>query len=173
MEVIALLEHMPVATVRWIDRDQLRANDYNPNHVAPMEMELLATSIVEDGWTQPIVIRSNGEIVDGFHRWTVSGRDDVRALTDGLVPVVVLADDVSADHQRMSTIRHNRARGTHHVLRMAEIVRDLIDDKGVPREEVARRLQMEEEEVERLYDARGMNERGAGEGFNAGWVPGD
>ena len=153
-------------------RENLHANNYNPNHVAPDEMALLRLSILEDGWTQPIVARPDGEIVDGFHRWTTSADRDVHLMTGGLVPVVFLRD-VGADQQRMSTIRHNRARGTHAVLRMADIVRDLHDNQGVSREEVCRRLGMEDEEFERLYDAGGMTERGSGAEFNAGWVPED
>src|SRR5258708_4407167 len=77
----------PIGHVHWVKRSLLRANDYNPNHVAPPELALLKVSIMEDGWTQPIVIRKDYEIVDGFHRWTVSGDPEVSALTDGMVPV--------------------------------------------------------------------------------------
>lgn len=164
------VENMPVNRVQWVPRDTLHANNYNPNHVAPVEMELLATSIREDGWTQPIVARQDGEIVDGFHRYTVAGRPDVAAMTGGLVPVVFLRD-VDPAHQRMSTIRHNRARGSHAVLKMADIVRDLIDEQGVAAAEVQARLGMEDEEVERLYDRGGMIKRGSRATFNTGWVP--
>jgi ParB-like chromosome segregation protein Spo0J len=66
------IDKQPVNQVQWIDRNELNANDYNPNYVAPPELELLKTSIKEDGWTQPIVILQDKTIVDGFHRWTVS-----------------------------------------------------------------------------------------------------
>jgi ParB-like chromosome segregation protein Spo0J len=83
------VEDQPVSSVRWIPRDQLQANDYNPNHVAPPELELLAISIREDGWSQPIVVTPDLEIVDGFHRWTVSARPEIADMTGRLVPVVV------------------------------------------------------------------------------------
>lgn len=164
------IKDMPVNNVIWKNRDDLHANNYNPNHVAPPELKLLKISILEDGWTQPIVARPDGEIVDGFHRWLVSDDKDVRNMTDGKVPVVILNVD-NKDHQMMSTIRHNRARGSHGVLPMAEIVRRLIDDEGMSQKGVMNLLQMEEEEVERLYDRGGMIKRGRSEGFGKSWVP--
>lgn len=161
----------PVANVRWVPRERVDANDYNPNRVAPPELRLLATSIIEDGWTQPIVAGTRGdryEVVDGFHRWSVSERPDVYDLTDGLVPVVPL--DVDPAHQRMSTIRHNRARGTHHVVRMADIVGQLVAS-GLPPAEVAGRLGMDGEEVRRLLDRGNMLERGRAAGLGEAWKP--
>lgn len=166
-------EAQPVARVQWLPAEALRSNLYNPNRVAPPELRLLKLSILEDGWTQPIVARSSGEIVDGFHRWTLASTDaEVRALTGGLVPVVLLRDEADAGHQVMSTVRHNRARGNHHVLKMADLVRDLIDNQGLSWEDVMQRLGMEHEEVDRLYDRAGMPVRGnSGAGFNKGWKP--
>lgn len=171
------VEDQPVARVEWVSRDTLRGNDYNPNHVAAPEMRLLKLSIVENGWTQPIVSRSPdpetgiAEIVDGFHRWTVSADPEVAALTGGLVPVVRITTDEAT--QRMATIRHNRARGTHAVVRMADIVADLVNEQGVEPAEVGRRLQMDTEEVKRLLLHGDMSQRGRGDGtFSRGWVPG-
>jgi ParB-like chromosome segregation protein Spo0J len=138
----------PVANVEWMHRDKLNPNHYNPNKVASPELELLKISIIEDGWTQPIVINADNEIVDGFHRWTVSGMVEVYSLTGGMVPTVRIRPSDSA-HQRMSTVRHNRARGTHGVLKMAEIVQHMIE-QGLTQQEIERRLQMEPEEVIRL-----------------------
>jgi ParB-like chromosome segregation protein Spo0J len=164
------VENQPLGRIEWVPREQLRANSYNPNHVAPIELHLLKVSVLEDGWTQPIVARPDGEITDGFHRWLVSEDPEIYAMTDGKVPVVRLIS-ADRDHQMMSTIRHNRARGTHAVLKMAEIVRDLIDNQGLTYEEVMSRLQMEWEEVDRLYDRGGMTKRGSKADFNKGWVP--
>lgn len=159
----------PVATVEWVPRETLRANDYNPNKMFKTELALLKTSIMEDGWTQPIVARLDGEIVDGFHRWTVSADPDIAALTDGLIPVVRVRH-VDPAQQRMATIRHNRARGEHGVLPMADIIAE-ISASGVTDEELQRRLGMEGEEVQRLKDRGDMKKRaGTGE-FNGGWVP--
>lgn len=163
-------EDQPVSRVRWEPRGRLRANLYNPNAVAPPELELLKISIIEDGWTQPIVVLADLTIVDGFHRWTVSADPRIRAMTDGLVPVVVI--DADALHRMMSTIRHNRARGTHAVLRMAEIVRSMAQS-GLPAADICERLGMEAEELERLLDRSGMTVRGTGGAVNFGraWVP--
>lgn len=167
-----LTAKQPISVVQWLERDQLRANDWNPNRQAPPEHKLLATSILENGWTQPIVARVDTDdtlqIVDGFHRWSVSERPDVAALTGGLVPVVVLPAETDEALARMATIRHNRARGTHGVLPMADIVADLIE-RGIDEDEIAARLGMDPEEVDRLADRGVMIRRGAAEGFNNGW----
>lgn len=159
----------PVSNVQWVHRELLRANDYNPNHVAPPEKRLLKISILEDGWTQPIVVRQDMEIVDGFHRWMVSGEKQIFELTDGLVPVVFLDQSKSLEDQMMSTIRHNRARGIHAVVSMAEIVEKL-SSSGLSDDEIAARLQMDEEEVSRLLDRGNMLVRGSRPEFNQGWV---
>jgi len=157
----------PVSHVRWVHRDQLKPNDYNPNKVAPPELELLVISILEDGWTQPIVVLDDFTIVDGFHRYTVSADKRMMERYGGMVPVVVVkADPV---HRKMSTIRHNRARGTHGVIPMAKIIRGMIAE-GVDPKEIERRLQMEDEEVARLVDRAGSPER-VGKGFGKAWVP--
>ena len=134
------IDKQPVNQVQWIDRNELNANDYNPNHVAPPELELLKTSIKEDGWTQPIVILEDKTIVDGFHRWTVSGTPELMEMTGGKVPCVIVNFD--KDHRMMSTIRHNRARGTHAVLKMADIVREMKQD-NLSDKEIMDRLSME------------------------------
>ena len=162
----------PVNKVVWVDRNELTANDYNPNRVAPPELKLLKISILSDGWTQPIVARTDGEIVDGFHRWTVAEDPEVLAMTDGLVPVVYLSDAVTDEHQRMSTIRHNRARGTHHVVKMADIVCKL-SDRGMETEQIAELMQMEEEEIKRFKDHGSMLkliEEDAGTSFSNAWT---
>lgn len=166
------VEDQPVSRIQWVPRTELSANDWNPNHAAPPERRLLKTSIVENGWTQPIVARDHGEgrleIVDGYHRWLTSEDPEVAALTDGLVPVVVLpqCDPVLA---RLATVRHNRARGTHGVVGMADIVCDLLDE-GLSPEDIGRRLEMDPEEVDRLADRRGMPTRANAGAFNNGWT---
>ena len=166
----------PINSVQWLSRDLLRPNHYNPNHVAKPELELLITSILEDGWTQPIVTLPQGEdglyqIVDGFHRWTVSADPRLAKLTSGQVPTVQVALDPV--HRMMSTIRHNRARGNHAVLKMADIVRQMVDE-GIPKSEMHKRLGMEPEEVARLNNRAGMPDQIASKtsDFNKAWVPG-
>jgi ParB-like chromosome segregation protein Spo0J len=170
------VKDQPVSRVRWLPRETLRGNAYNPNHVAAPELELLVVSILEDGWTQPIVTLPAADdgtfqIVDGYHRWTVSADPRVAKLTGGQVPTVQVGLDPV--HRMMSTIRHNRARGTHAVVKMAEIVRRMTDE-GVPQKTIQKRLGMEAEEVVRLVNRAGMPSqvRKVAPGFNRAWVPG-
>lgn len=172
-ELLRGIQYQPIDAVEWVDPAELHANDYNPNHVFPPELELLKKSILLSGWTQPIVARHDGEIVDGFHRWTLGTKDEeIRAMTGGKVPVVRARSDLTPAEQRMATIRHNRARGEHNVLRMSNIVVSLIDEHGMEREGVCELLGMEDEEVDRLYDRGGMLQRGAPtDNFNTAWSP--
>lgn len=163
-----ITKQQPVSNVRWVHRDDLRPNNYNPNRVAPPELELLIISILEDGWTQPIVVLPDLTIVDGFHRYTVSADPRLIKKFKGMVPVVMV--NMDPVHRQMSTIRHNRARGTHGVLPMSEIVQGMARD-GVSKEDIMRLLQMEDEEVDRLLDRAGMPDR-TGTGFGKSWVPG-
>lgn len=165
----------PLESVQWLPRAEIMPNDYNPNKMPPNEFELLKISILEDGWTQPIVLFEDEQgrryIVDGEHRWQVSEHPAIAELTGGLVPVVFIRGNLS--HRMMSTIRHNRARGEHSVLSMAEIVKNLIE-AGHDKEQIMFLLQMEDEEVERLAERAGVPSVVAREhqAFNSGWVPG-
>lgn len=165
-------ELQPVSRIQWVERNKLKPNDYNPNRVAPPEMKLLKISIIEDGWTQPIVINADFTIVDGFHRWSVSADEEVKALTNGLVPVVILKETEDAQ-KRMATIRHNRARGTHGVLEISNIITYLIEEQKCTGEEVMERLQMEKEEVTRLLFKAGIPKSKVFKSgdFSAAWEP--
>jgi ParB-like chromosome segregation protein Spo0J len=165
------IDAQPITAITWIARNTVKPNAYNPNKVAAPEMRLLKLSIMEDGWTQPIVINEQYEIVDGFHRWTVSGDPEIMAMTDGHIPVVIVRV-TDGEHQMMSTIRHNRARGTHGVINMAEIIQTLVDE-GRSMSEIMTRLQMEEEEVVRLATRVGIPRSRLidGSDFDKAWVP--
>lgn len=140
----------PVANVQIIDRDLLKPNDYNPNKVSEDNLELLTQSILTNGWTLPIVVRPDYTIIDGFHRWTVSGREPLRTRLGGRVPVVIVAHKDHAD-DIYGTITHNRARGTHLLEPMKKIVKELLDEgKSVP--EISKQLGMKKEEIFRLSD---------------------
>lgn len=120
----------PVDCVQWVKEELVIANDYNPNSVAPPEMELLHTSIQEDGYTQPIVVYQHDgiyEVVDGFHRNRVGKEyDDIHERIHGYLPVTIINDDRHEKADRIaSTIRHNRARGKHQVEAMSDIVIEL------------------------------------------------
>jgi ParB-like chromosome segregation protein Spo0J len=158
-----------------VPRDALAPNDYNPNVQPPPERRLLKISLLEDGWTQPIVVFDDGSgtkpiIVDGEQRWQQTADPEVAALTGGLVPIVRIVKP--RGHRLMSTIRHNRARGEHVVRAMADIVRELLQN-GYDDPEICFLLQMEPEEVKRLADRAGMPERvtRAGATFSKGWMP--
>ena len=168
----SLTDLQPISQVRWVHRDLLEPNLYNPNAVAPPELALLKLSILEDGWTCPIITLPEQEgrfvIVDGFHRWLVSSDLIIYNLTGGLVPICTISLDLV--HRQMSTIRHNRARGTHGVLPMADIIRNMIAD-GVSEKELIKRLGMDREEVARLNNRAGMPDQIKADGFNQAWVP--
>ena len=138
----------PIANVQIIDRDLLRPNDYNPNVVVEDNLKLLIQSIETNGWTMPIVIRPDYTIIDGFHRWTVSGREPLRSKLNGKVPVVIVDHD---DHDKniYGTVTHNRARGTHLLEPMKNIVKELISN-GKTTKEISKQLGMKEEEIFRL-----------------------
>ena len=138
----------PLRAVEFVDRDLLTANDYNPNRVNEANLKLLEQSIRANGWTMPIVVRPDYTIIDGFHRWTLSGREPLRTDLGGLVPVVkVTHDDRAGDV--FGTITHNRARGVHLLEPMKRIVADLLT-QGRSIAEIGKETGMRPEEVFRL-----------------------
>jgi len=151
----------PVDCVRWVAQESIRANDYNPNAVAPPEMQLLEHSIREDGYTQPIVVFEyevdRYEVIDGFHRNRV-GREspDIRGRVRAHLPVTVInGSRVESKDRIASTIRHNRARGVHGIEPMAAIVARLYFN-GWSNRRICRELGMERDEVLRLKQFTGL-----------------
>lgn len=140
----------PLASLQWVERDRLHANDYNPNKVSEDNLQLLMQSIETNGWTLPIVVRPDFTIIDGFHRWTVAGREPLKTQLSGKVPVVIVEHDDASD-DIYGTITHNRARGTHLLEPMKAIVKRLLDD-GKTVDEIGKQLGMKPEEVFRLSD---------------------
>lgn len=163
----------PVECVQWVKSDLVFANDYNPNSVAPPEMELLHTSIQEDGYTQPIVVWQHDglyEVVDGFHRNRV-GKEyaDITERIHGYLPVVVINNDREDKGDRIaSTIRHNRARGKHKVEAMSDIVLDL-KKRNWSDAKIAKELGMDADEVLRLAQIQGLAEMFADREFSQAW----
>ncbi len=140
----------PLASLQWVERERLKPNDYNPNKVSKENLKLLTQSILTNGWTLPIVVRADYTIIDGFHRWTVSGEEPLHSMLGGKVPVVVVEHkDESEDIY--GTVTHNRARGTHLLEPMKAIVKRLLAD-GKTVEEIGKQLGMRPEEVFRLSD---------------------
>jgi ParB-like chromosome segregation protein Spo0J len=163
----------PVECVRWVDAEKVIANDYNPNSVAPPEMELLHTSIQEDGYTQPIVVWEHDgiyEVVDGFHRNRVGKEyEDIRERIHGYLPVVVINSDREDKGDRIaSTIRHNRARGKHRVEAMSDIVIEL-KRRNWSDKKIAKELGMDADEVLRLTQITGLAEMFADKEFSEAW----
>ena len=162
----------PVDMVYWVKSDTVHANDYNPNSVAPPEMKLLEHSIQSDGYTQPIVTFPNegNEVVDGFHRHRVGKESEVvRSMVHGYLPIVRLAEDRHGRNDRMAaTIRHNRARGSHKVSSMSEIVVEL-KRRFWSDERIAKELGMEPDEVLRLQQIKGMAFAFKDEEFSEAW----
>ena len=140
----------PLASLQWVERKKLHANDYNPNKVSEENLKLLVQSILVNGWTLPIVCRPDYTIIDGFHRWTVSGREPLLSKLGGKVPVVIVDHADKADDV-YGTITHNRARGTHLLEPMKAIVKQLVAD-GKSIQEIGKQLGMKPEEVFRLTD---------------------
>lgn len=140
----------PISNVRIVDRNLLRANDYNPNVVNERNLELLVQSILTNGWTMPIVVRPDYTIIDGFHRWTVSGREPLLSKLGGKVPVVIVKHDDEAKNI-YGTITHNRARGTHLLEPMKNIIAKLFK-QGKTIKEISKQLGMSYEEIFRLSD---------------------
>lgn len=163
----------PVDCVEWILAEEIQANDYNPNSVAPPEMRLLERSIQEDGYTQPIVAWRSGdlfEVVDGFHRNRV-GREsqEIRRRVMGYLPVAVINGAREDRGDRIAaTIRHNRARGKHQVEAMSDIVVEL-KRRNWSDEKIGRELGMDSDEVLRLSQISGLAELFSNQEFSKSW----
>ena len=138
----------PLSTLRWVDRERLKANNYNPNKVSTDNLKLLTQSILANGWTLPIVVRPDYTIIDGFHRWTVAGREPLKSKLGGKVPVVIV-EHTNHEEDIYGTITHNRARGVHLLEPMKAIVKELID-AGKSVGEISKQLGMKPEEIFRL-----------------------
>jgi hypothetical protein len=161
----------PVDLVQWIPSENVHANAYNPNRVAPAEMNLLYTSILLDGFTQPIVSYYLGggqyEVTDGFHRDRI-GADypDISKRMYGYLPLSVIYKPL--DERIGSTIRHNRARGTHQIRPMSEIVISLTK-MGWSDEKISRDLGMELDEIIRLKQVSGLKDAFQNHEFSKSW----
>lgn len=162
----------PLQGIKWVDRNSLLPNDYNPNRVSRQNLELLTTSIFVNGFTMPIVCRPDNTIIDGFHRYTVFGpewtfvpnfkdeeweklgydtsRKTLFERAGGQVPIVVVSQ-LDDSMYVYGTVTHNRARGTHLLEPMKAIVKRLMNE-GKTVEEIGKQLGMRPEEVFRLSD---------------------
>lgn len=173
LHTISPFRDEPVDCVLWIQADQVVANDYNPNAVAPPEMRLLERSIAEDGYTQPIVGWNTDdgiEVVDGFHRNRVGKESKrVKKRTHGYLPVTIVNQERTDRGDRIAaTIRHNRARGKHQVTAMSEIVQELAR-RNWSDARIGNELGMDADEVLRLKQISGLAEMFANREFSEAW----
>lgn len=162
----------PVYNVQKVPVERIQANAYNPNSVAPPEMKLLYQSIKEDGYTMPIVCYyipddDKYEIVDGFHRYRIMlEHKDIYEREGGCLPVVVIDKDIS--NRMASTIRHNRARGSHSIDLMVNIVTELTE-AGMSDAWIMKNIGMDAEELLRLKQISGLTALFADKEFSSAW----
>jgi len=163
----------PIDRVKWVNIEEVQANDYNPNSVASKEMQLLYTSVKEDGYTQPIVTIKDKEInkyviIDGFHRYfTAKSNPDILDRNKGRLPIVVLDKDIN--DRMASTVRHNRARGSHSVNGMSNMVFKMLDN-GWSDERICKHLGMDAEELLRLKHITGFSKLFDNTEYSKAWV---
>lgn len=163
----------PVDCVLWVKADEVMANDYNPNVMAPCEKKLLKQSLEKDGFTQPVVVseeKSHYLVVDGFHRQLLGREASTSKRLRGWLPVVCINPERKGQAERIAaTIRHNRARGKHQITSMSDIVRDL-SRLGWTAERIGTELGMGQDEVLRLKQISGLTELFQEEDFSPAWT---
>lgn len=171
-EISPFKDH-PTELTLWVKSDLVKANDYNPNAVAPPEMKLLEQSINEDGYTQSIVGWMNDgevEVVDGFHRNRV-GKEckEVKEKIHGYLPIVNINKTREGKGDRIaSTIRHNRARGTHNIELMSTIVAELVE-MGKGDRWICNHIGMSVDELLRLKQITGVAALFENRDFSDSW----
>lgn len=162
----------PAYDVRRVPIEKIQANSYNPNHVAPPEMKLLYQSIKQDGYTMPIVCyyladSDKYEIVDGYHRYTTMLKHkDILEREGGCLPVTVI--DKPLEDRIASTIRHNRARGSHDVDLMVNIVKELTES-GMSDQWIMKNIGMDADELLRLKQISGIAALFSNHEFSNAW----
>ncbi|HEK1087303.1 TPA: ParB-like nuclease domain-containing protein [Proteus mirabilis] len=176
---ISPFKNEPIDCVLWIKRQQIIANDYNPNIMSPTEKRLLETSLVKDGYTQPVVVLpiqqsknkpSQWQVVDGYHRYLLSKKNSLNKRINGYLPITVLdVESHTMADQMAATIRHNRARGQHQVAAMSDIVRDL-SRLGWNDQKIGDELGMSQDEVLRLKQISGLAELFSEHDFSEAWT---
>lgn len=170
---VSPMKEEPVDCVIWVKKEMVIANSYNPNSVAPVEMDLLKTSILNDGYTQPVVTfleNDNYTVVDGFHRTRVSKEcEEITKRLHGFTPITIIRQSQEDISNRMaSTIRHNRARGKHAISSMSDIVVEL-RKRNWSDTKIGKELGMEPDEVLRLCQLSGLAEIFKDKDFSQAW----
>tara|TARA_B110000977_G_C11004817_1_gene465302 strand:+ start:97 stop:753 length:657 start_codon:yes stop_codon:yes gene_type:complete len=166
------LKEQPVNRVKWVDINKVSPNDYNPNSVAKKEMGLLYTSILHDGYTQPVVtiydeVKEKYIIIDGFHRYfTCKSNKDILDRNKGRLPIVVLNKDIN--DRMASTVRHNRARGMHSVTGMSSMVFSMLEN-GWEDVDICNELGMSVEELVKLKHITGFSKLFEDKEYSKAW----
>jgi len=169
---ISPLKEQPVNRVKWVDINKVSPNDYNPNSVAKKEMGLLYTSILHDGYTQPVVtiydeVKEKYIIIDGFHRYfTCKSNKDILDRNKGRLPIVVLNKDIN--DRMASTVRHNRARGMHSVTGMSSMVFSMLEN-GWEDVDICNELGMSVEELVKLKHITGFSKLFEDKEYSKAW----
>ena len=174
---ISPMRNEPIDFVQWVKKEHMAPNDYNPNKVAPPEMKLLRRSIAVDGYTQPIVAFRHDtdkfEVTDGFHRWRVGSEyNDVSQRVHGYLPTACINElrpDMTQSEKMASTIRHNRARGSHEIDLMVNIVAEL-KAAGMSDMWIMKNIGMDADELLRLKQISGLASLFADHSFSSAWV---
>lgn len=162
----------PIYNVRPVPIEKIQANSYNPNIMSPTDLELLYISVKKDGYTNAIVCyylkdKDKYEIVDGFHRRLVMLKHkDIYERENGCLPVSVI--DKPLEERMASTVRHNRARGSHDIRLMANIVAEMVDS-GMSDAQVMKSLGMDADELLRLKQVSGLASLFADKEFSKSW----
>ena len=176
---VSPLKHHPVDCVFWERSEDVEKNEYNPNSIAPPEQELLETSIIEDGYTMPIVTYKNEDvgvddiaikIVDGFHRrLSLQRSPEISMSTLGRIPITDIRNQQSGQGDRMaSTIRHNRARGSHNIELMSTIVTELVE-MGKGDAWICKHVGMSVDELLRMKQITGLASLFLNRDFSDSW----
>jgi len=166
------LKEQPVNRIKWVDINKVSPNDYNPNSVAKKEMGLLYTSILHDGYTQPVVtiydeVKDKYIIIDGFHRYfTCKSNKDILDRNKGRLPIVVLNKDIN--DRMASTVRHNRARGMHSVTGMSSMVFNMLEN-GWEDVDICNELGMSVEELVKLKHITGFSKLFEDKEYSKSW----
>lgn len=151
--------------------DDLHPNSWNPNVVMNPELKLLEESILSYGWIHPVIANQNGMIIDGYHRWFLNKTSKkLLAKYEGMTPCVIL--DIDDAEATMMTVRMNRAKGVHAALRMSELVQTLIDEHGIPLDDLKKKMGMTDNEIGLLYDGSLLKRRNLQDRkYSKAWVP--
>lgn len=161
----------PIDNIKWLPAQELHSNWWNPNVVFEPELKLLEESILEQGWTQAILINTSSMIIDGFHRWQLSITSrKLQSRYAEEVPCAIL--DLDDREAMMLTVRMNRAKGTHSATRMSDLVKKLVEDYGVTTKEMMLKMGMTKSEVELLQDGSLLKHKNLDTyRFSKAWIP--